>query len=284
MLRNTFHSLVFNFILFGVFGGCGQKPNQPRTDKPQSSSTEIVISAASSMQNVLKKLETLYRQQYPQAKITFNFGSSGSLQHQIEQGAPIDVFISAAPQQMNRLTKKGLLLVETRRNLVENQMVLVVPKDSLAANDFADLSKKSVKQVALGEPNSVPAGHYAKEILTNINLNDHVQSKAVYGKDVRQVLNYVATGNVDAGIVYYTDAVNNKQVKIVATAPDTVHSPIVYPVAVVKDSNKHQAAKQLLQFLSTPEAQAIFKQYGFISVGNQELSAYRQPTAFQARF
>ena len=279
-MPNTFHSLVFKLILLGLIGGCGQKLDRSKADKAQSSSTEIVISAASSMQDVLKKLEILYLKQHPQAKITFNFGSSGSLQQQIEQGAPIDVFISAAPQQMDNLSRKGLLLTETRHNLVKNQMVLVVPQDDLVTNNFADLTKKSIEQVALGEPNSVPAGQYAKEILTNIDLIEDVKAKAVYAKDVRQVLSYVATGNVDAGMVYRTDAVNNKRVKIVATAPQTIHSPIVYPVAIVRDSNKQQAAKLLLQFLFTPEAQAIFKQYGFMSVGNERASTNKQLTTF----
>lgn len=231
--------------------------------------TELIVSAAASMQDVLKEIAAVYHQKHPQAKITFNFGSSGSLQHQIEQGAPIDLFISAAPQQMDRLEQKELLLEKTRQNLVKNQMVLVVSKNEQAIDSFADLSQQSVEKIALGEPNSVPAGQYAKEILTHLNSIDIIKPKAVYGKDVRQVLNYVATENIDAGIVYRTDALNTQQVKVVATAPD-IYSPVVYPVAVVKDSKNTLAAKQMLQFLFSPEAQAIFKRYGFISISDEQ--------------
>ena len=245
--------------MLGLASGCAVESG----DRSRSQ-TELTVSAAASMQDVLQEIADLYNQKQPQTKIVFNFGSSGSLQHQIEQGAPIDLFISAAPQQMDRLEQKELLLAETRQNLVKNQMVLVVPQDKEKISDFSDLGKQSVEQIALGEPNSVPAGQYAKEILTNLNLTDKVASKAVYAKDVRQVLNYVATRNTDAGIVYQTDVRNTKQVKVVATAPETIYSPVVYPVAVVKDSQNILAARQMLQFLFTPEAQAIFKQYGFM--------------------
>lgn len=243
--------------------GCTVEPSDRSFER-----TEIIVSAAASMQDVLKEIASVYNQKYPQAKITFNFGSSGSLQHQIEQGAPIDLFISAAPQQMDRLEQKELLLEETRQNLVKNQMVLVVSKNDRAIDSFTDLNKQSVEKIALGEPNSVPAGQYAKEILTNLNSIDIIKPKAVYGKDVRQVLNYVATENIDAGIVYRTDALNTQQVKVVATAPD-IYSPVVYPVAVIKDSKNTQAARQMLQFLFTPEAQAIFKRHGFIPLSDE---------------
>ena len=244
--------------MLGLTSGCAVDGDRDRNQ------TKLIVSAAASMQDVLKEIDTLYHQKHPQAKIIFNFGSSGSLQHQIEQGAPIDLFISSAPQQMDRLEHKELLLAQTRQNLVKNQMVLVVPQDKEKINDFSDLGKQSVEQIALGEPNSVPAGQYARDILTNLNLTDTVSSKAVYAKDVRQVLNYVATKNTDAGIVYQTDALNTKQVKVVATAPETIYSPVVYPVAVVRDSQNVIAAKQMLQFLFTPEAQAVFKRYGFM--------------------
>ena len=245
--------------------GCTVEPSDRNSER-----TQIIVSAAASMQDVLQEIAAVYHQKHPQAKITFNFGSSGSLQHQIEQGAPIDLFISAAPQQMDRLERQELLLKETRQNLVKNQMVLVVSKSDRATNSFTDLDKQSVEKIALGEPNSVPAGQYAKEILTHLDLIDTIAPKAVYAKDVRQVLNYVATGNIDAGIVYRSDALNTQQVKVVATAPETISSPVVYPVAVVKNSKNTLAARQMLQFLFTREAQAIFKRYGFISISKEQ--------------
>jgi molybdate transport system substrate-binding protein len=221
------------------------------------------------MQDVLAEIKQLYLIKHPQANITFNFGSSGSLQNQIEQGAPIDIFISAAPEQMDNLAAKKLLLEETRQDLVKNQMVLITSPNNQLIDDFSDLTKKSTEQVALGEPNSVPAGKYAQEILTNLKLIDDIQAKAVYGKDVRQVLNYVATGNIEAGIVYRSDTTTNKTVKVVATAPEITHSPVVYPVAIVKDSYHPQAAKQMLEFLLSDETKEIFIRYGFTPINRQ---------------
>ena len=254
--------LIFNCLFFGLVSSCATVIDRQVVQKPKQ--TELVISAAASMQQVLEEIRLLYNQRYPQAKIVFNFGSSGTLQYQIEQGAAVDIFISAAPQQMNRLAEKKLLVSKTRQNLVENQMVLVVPKDDKAIARFADLTDRSVNKIALGEPNSVPAGQYAQEILTSLNIIDEVKAKAVYGKDVRQVFNYVATGNIDAGIVYRTDAIDADRVEIVDTAPPSAYSPVVYPVAIMKESKNIQAAEQMLQFLLSDEAQAIFQRNGFL--------------------
>ncbi|WP_319422482.1 molybdate ABC transporter substrate-binding protein [Pleurocapsa sp. FMAR1] len=264
--------IAFQFLILSLISSCTQTVNRQTVDKQKTATTELTISAAASMQDVLTDIEDLYTQQHPQVKIALNFGSSGSLENQIEQGAPIDIFISAAPKQMNDLEAKKLLLAKTRQDLVRNQMVLIVPLDNQSIVDFADLAKESTKQIALGEPTSVPAGQYAEEILTNLNIIDAVRLKSVYGKDVRQVLSYVETGNVDAGIVYRTDAESSKQVKTVAIALPQTHSPIIYPVAIIKDSNHPQAAQQMLQFLFSPKAQAIFKQYGFVSINNKQLT------------
>ena len=269
--------LIFQLLATGLISGCDRSnakallrtvEQKPSDTKQNVDTTELILSAAASMQDVLKEIAQLYTTKHPQVKLTFNFGSSGSLQRQIEQGAPVDIFISAAPQQMNDLADKELLLNQTRQDLVKNQMVLVTPKDNRAIDNFDDLAEKAIEQVALGEPNSVPAGKYAKEILTNLNLIEGIESKTVYGKDVRQVLNYVATGNIEAGIVYRTDITNTNKVKVVATAPEEIHSPAIYPIAVVKDSNHPEAAEQMLNFLFTPEAQAVFKRHGFMTIGN----------------
>ena len=232
-----------------------------------NSSIELTVSAAASLKNVMEEIALLYQQEYPENKIIYNFASSGSLQRQIEQGAPVDVFISAAVNKMDDLEKQDLLLRETRRDLLKNQMVLVVPKsnknNSLKLNNFDNLSSQEITMIALGEPKSVPAGKYAQEVLTSFKIADKVNSKAVYAKDVRQVLNYVATGNVDAGIVYRTDAQVSDNAKIVATAPETSHSPVTYPIAVIKDSDRPKVATELIEFLTTPKAQEVFENYGF---------------------
>ena len=254
--------LIFNCLFFGLVSSCGTAIDRQVAEQPEQA--ELIISAAVSMQHVLEEIRLLYNQKYPQAKIVFNFGSSGGLQQQIEQGAAVDLFISAAPQQMNRLAEKKLLIGKTRQNLVKNQMVLVVSKDNRAIASFTDLTERSVTKIALGEPNSVPVGQYAQEILTSLNIIDTVRTKAVYGKDARQVFNYVATGNIDAGIVYRTDAMDAEGVEIIDTAPSSTHSSVVYPAAVIKNSKNIRAAEQMLRFLLSDEAQAIFQRHGFL--------------------
>lgn len=270
------HEKILKFIsisilsLLLVFGWNHASNIQLENSSQATPSTQLMVSAAASLKDVIEEIEPLYQQEHPETEIIYNFASSGSLQRQIEQGAPVDVFISAASKQMDALEKQDLLLTETRRDLFKNQMVLVIPannnKNNHKVDNFNDLTTKEITTIALGEPKSVPAGKYAQEVLTSFKIADKVNSKAVYGKDVRQVLNYAATGNVEAGIVYRTDAQMSDQVKIASIAPETSHSPVIYPVAVIKDSDNPKAATELVEFLTKPKAQAVFEEYGFISV------------------
>lgn len=258
-----------------LLAGCNTAQTiQPDNSTAETSAnTELTISAAASLQDVMKAIKPLYEEAYPDREIVYNFASSGSLQRQIEQGAPVDVFISAAVDKMDALEEKELILTETRRNLLKNQMVLVTQegnKANLNFSDFKDLDTEKVNLVALGEPESVPAGRYAQEVLVSFNIADKVNSKAVYGKDVRQVLNYVATGNVEAGIVYRTDAQVSDNVEIIAVAPEESHSPVIYPVAVIKDSGTPEVGKELIEFFTTDEAQAVFEEYGFLSLTSDQ--------------
>ncbi len=263
----SFFSLVL--LSFLVFVGCTQTatttPNQTNSpaNSPVSSSATLTVSAAASLKDAMEQVQPLYNQQKSNVKLTYNFGSSGALQRQIEQGAGADIFVSAATKQMDALEKQGLLLEGTRKNLLKNQLVLIVPQNSTVVTDFKDLTKPTVKKIALGEPKSVPAGEYAQQVLTNLKIIDQVKPKAVYAKDVRQALNYVESGNVDAGIVYLSDAKSSPKVKIVATAADNTHSPIVYPVAVIKSSKSPDAAKDFVQFLSGNQAKSVFEKQGF---------------------
>ncbi len=233
-----------------------------------SQTEEITVSAAASLKDALEEIKPLYEENNPRTTITYNFASSGSLQRQIEQGAPVDIFFPAATQQMDALQNKGLLLKETRQDLLTNRMVLVVPQNNQTIKSFADLTTKSATKIALGEPKSVPAGTYAQEVIKTLQINRAIQPKVIYGKDVRQVLHYVATGNVDGGIVYLTDAKVFPEVKIIAQAPNNSHGAIVYPVAVIKDSANPEEAQQLLQFLFSSEAQVVFEDYGFEVISN----------------
>ncbi|MDJ0689364.1 MAG: molybdate ABC transporter substrate-binding protein [Xenococcaceae cyanobacterium MO_188.B32] len=266
--RKILEFLSISILSLLLVAGCNYLSIiQVENPSQATSLTQLTVSVAASLKNAIEEIEPLYEKKHPETKIIYNFASSGSLQRQIEQGAPVDVFISAATDKMDVLEKQGILLTETRRDLLKNQMVLVVPvskrKNNLKVDNFSDLTTKKVTRVALGEPKSVPAGKYAQEVLNYFKIADKVNYKAVYAKDVRQVLNYVATGNVDAGIVYRTDALSVDRVQIVATALKNTHSPVIYPIAAIEDSDNPEAAKELIEFLTTPEAQAVFEEYGF---------------------
>jgi len=229
---------------------------------------DLTVSAAISLKDALDEIEVLYAAERPGSAVHFNLGGSGTLQRQIEQGAPVDIFISASPKEMDALEAKGLLDAGSRRNLVRNTVVLIVPAGSSGISSFEDLTKPAAKIIAVGEPQTVPAGEYAKEILTHLGIYDQVKPKLVLAKDVRQVLTYVETGNADAGIVYATDAKVSKKVSVVATAPESSHSPVIYPAAVIKNSKDPDAAKAFLDFLAGSNAQAVFQKFGFIPAGN----------------
>lgn len=230
---------------------------------PLMAQTPLTVSAAISLTNAMQEIKALYQSSNPNVNITYNFGASGALQQQIQQGAPVDVFFSAATKQMDALQQKNLLDPGTRRNLLTNRLVLITPTNAKALTSFQALTGDQVKQIAIGEPKSVPAGQYAQELLTNLKIFDSIKSKLVYGNNVRQVLTYVETGNVDAGIVYITDAKESKSVRVAATAQENLHSPIVYPVAVLRDSKNVTASREFVQFLSGTQARTIFEKYGF---------------------
>lgn len=232
--------------------------------EPANARTNLLVSAAASLKDALEEIKPLYQKTRSDVSLTFNFGSSGALLQQIEQGAPADIFISAARRQMDALEQKGSLLPGTRTNLANNKLVLVVPNGSRAVNSFMSLKKPEIKRIAIGEPRSVPAGQYAEQVLQKLNLWNDVRSKLVYANNVRQVLAAVESGNADAGMVYATDAKISKKVKVVVTADDTYHSPIVYPMAVLKRSKNGDAAKAFVQYLSGSEAKGVLRKYGFI--------------------
>ena len=176
--------LFFGFSLSAFLAGCNNFGSKNQSEQAMN----LTVSAAASLQDAMKAIEPLYRNQTPNVVIDYNFGSSGSLQQQIAQGAPVDIFIAAAPKHINALQDKDLLLVGTRKNLLTNQVVLIVPKDKAGISDFKALTDKQVKKVAIGDPESVPAGQYGKEVLTSLNLYDRIQPKLIFAKDVRQVL------------------------------------------------------------------------------------------------
>jgi len=228
------------------------------------STTNLLVSAAGSLQDVLKEIKPIYQQNYRDLNISFNFGASGALQQQIEQGASVDIFISAAKKQVDALEKKNLLLPESRVIIAKNRLVLITPKKISAVNSFYDLQEESVKRIAIGEPRSVPAGQYAKQVLEQLKIWSNIKSKLVYGNNVRQVLAAVESGNADAGLVYATDAKISGQVKVVVVADEKFHSPIIYPLGIIRGSKNIDAAKNFSKFLVSDQSKTVFKKYGFI--------------------
>ena len=226
--------------------------------------TELLVSAAASLTDVLNELEEVYKEVEPEIKLTFTFGSSGALQAQIEEGAPVDVFISAAEKQMDALEKGEHIVKDTRKTLLINKVVLIVPSNSqLEIESFDDLRKDNIKKIAIGDPSNVPVGQYSEEIFTNLNLLDDINPKAIYGNDVRTVLTWVENGEVDCGLVYATDALITDKVKIIAEAPEGSHKKVSYPVAAINNTKNLEASKAFIEFLYTEKAGEIFKKYGF---------------------
>ena len=226
---------------------------------------EVNLAAAASLKNVFdEKLIPMFEKKYNGVKVTPTYASSGDLQTQIENGLKADVFMSAANKQMNALADKGIVDNKTNLQFLENKVVLIVPKDSNSnISSFDDL--KNVKgNIAIGDPKSVPAGQYAQEVMNNTGIWDSVESKLSLGTDVTAVLNQVAQGSADCGIVYATDAKSNDNVKVVCEAPESaLKTPVIYPVAALKNSTDSNATKAFMDFLQTKEAKDVFVEYGF---------------------
>jgi molybdate transport system substrate-binding protein len=225
---------------------------------------EILVSAAASLTDVLKEIGAAF-QLNSKHTVKFNFGPSSALARQIEEGAPADMFFSADLPQMDHLDKQGLLEPGTRKNLVSNQLVIIAPADSkLALTSANDLLKPAVKRVALAEPTAVPVGVYASKYLAEEGLWDKVKAKIVPVQDARATLAAVESGNVDAGLVYKTDAAVAKKVKVVFHVPAGKAPKIVYPIAVVRESKRKQAARDFINYLQSAAAADAFKHHGFV--------------------
>lgn len=257
--------LSMMMFLFAMSGCSANEQSKQPVEKKQAVSeknVELTISAAASLQDALNEITTNFNKIHSHVKINYNFGASGALQQQISQGAPVDLFFSAAEDKFDQLVNDGFIEKKNGTNLVGNELVLVVPKVSnKGIKAFEDLIK--AEKISIGTPESVPAGQYAKETLENLNVWKGVEGKVVYAKDVRQVLTYVETANVDAGIVYKTDALTSTKVEIVATAGENTHTPIIYPVGVMKESKHPKEAQLFYDYLQNKKSIETFKKYGF---------------------
>ncbi len=230
---------------------------------PAYAGQELIVSAAASLTNALKEVAAQFEKTHPGTKIICNFAASGVLLQQMDKGAPVDVFAAADQKTMNQAQEKGLIVPASRKNFVSNTLVLIAPeKSGLPLAALKDLASPEVKRVALGNPETVPVGRYTREALVKVGLWDQLSPKFILGESVRQVLDYVSRGEVDAGFVFATDAAIGKgKVKTVTGVQG--HQPIIYPVALVGASPKQALAQSFLDFILSPPAQEIFKKYGF---------------------
>ncbi|MEH7098275.1 molybdate ABC transporter substrate-binding protein [Neobacillus vireti] len=265
-MKKLYPFLLTMSLLILVLVGCSSKEqaNIPEEKKQTAAvqKVELTVSAAASLQDVLNGIKTDFEKSHPNVIVNYNFGASGALQQQISQGAPVDLFFSAAEDKFDQLVKEGLIEKTKGKDLLGNELVLVVPNHSnKGIHSFEDIIKSD--KLSIGTPEAVPAGQYAKETLEDLNVWNRVKGKVVYAKDVRQVLTYVESQNVDAGVVYKTDALSSKKVKIAATANEKTHSPIVYSVGVIKSSTHPKEAQLFYDYLQTKKSLESFIDYGF---------------------
>ena len=226
---------------------------------------ELTLSVAISMKEATEEIGRSFTKTHAGVTLRFNVGASGGLQKQIEAGAPVDVFVSAGQRQMDELERKGLVVAATRRAFARNVLVVVKPADSrLDLARPADLLDARVTRIVIGNPRTVPVGQYAEESLRALGLWERLRPKLVFAENVRQALDYVARGEVDAGFVYATDgAVRADRVREAFRPPGDTYRPVVYPVAVVRDGPHPALAQAFIELLLSGEGQAVLARLGF---------------------
>ena len=224
----------------------------------------LTLAAAASLEKVFtEELIPMFNEQYPDVVIEGSYDSSGKLQTQIEEGAPVDVFFSAATKQMTALSEEGMIADDTMVELLENKIVMIVPEGN--EDRFSSIEEiVNADMIAIGDPKSVPAGQYAKEALTNLGLWDQVEGRLSLGTNVTEVLNWVAASSAEVGIVYATDAASiADQVSVIAEAPEGSCQKVIYPAAMLSGSQNPEASQAFLDFLQTEEAAKVFEAAGF---------------------
>ena len=227
------------------------------------SAQELVVSAAASLTNAFQAVGKSFEQAKPGAKVTFNFAASGPLLAQIQQGAPVDVFASADQETMNRAASANLISASSRVDFAANTLVLIVPATSAQTpRQLSDLTGGTFQRISTGTPATVPVGRYTMEAIDKAGLTAALQSRWIYGESVRQVLNYVARGEVDAGFVYRTDAmIESEKTRIALTVPTS--TPVTYPIALIASSKNPALATEFMAFVRSAPAQEILQRHGF---------------------
>ena len=228
-----------------------------------ASAADLTVSAAASLTNAFRELGAAFESRNPDTRVQFNFAASGALLQQIVKGAPVDVFASADEETMDDAQKQGLVDATSRVDFVRNALVVIVPTDSkVVAGGLADLRDERFSKIAIGQPASVPVGRYTRTVLEQAGLWNVVEPKMIGAQSVRQALDYVARGEVDAGFVYATDAaIMSDRVRVLYTVPTPV--PILYPIAPLKASANDALARKFVQFVASPPARAVLSRYGF---------------------
>ncbi|MBF0319516.1 MAG: molybdate ABC transporter substrate-binding protein [Nitrospirae bacterium] len=235
----------------------------------QKSREELIVSAAMSLKNVLEAAAKAFEADNSAYKVLLNFGASGNLIRQIHGGAPVDIIATASKADMDQIVQKGLAVPASRRDIAQNSLVLIVPTQSkltfgTSGNPITILNDKSIKRIAIGNPMSAPVGKYAEEMLRHYGIYGDIKEKLIFCETVRQVLDYTAREEVDAGIVYSTDAaLMPRTVRVVATASEDSHSPVVYSVAMVQMAANTKAAQAFIEFLASEKGRKIFISHGF---------------------
>ncbi len=261
MILNPTFILALGLFILAVWG-----------DVPGASAQgpPLLVSAAVSLQEAFSEIGTLFEREHPGRIVRFNFASSGTLRRQIEGGAPVDVFAPAGQEPMDVLERKGLILKTSRRNFARNTIVLIEPGGRAVLEGFKDLTSPHVQRLAISDPSHSPAGQYAREVLLSLGLWSALKRKMVFGGHVRQTLDYVLREEVDAGIVYATDArMARGRVRVVAEALPGTHRPILYPVAVVKGSSHKELAQAFILFLLSERSRSLLGRLGFLPIGSQ---------------
>jgi molybdate transport system substrate-binding protein len=252
-------------LLAVLLVGCGNETDEDGTSSENTQPVELMILGAASLTDALKDIEATYESKFSDIELTMSYASSGKLQKQIEQGAPADLFLSAGVGKVDALGKKELIYPGFRTDLLKNEMVLVTNQSNDKISAFEDLKSSKLHKLSIGYPETVPAGKYAKQTLESMGIWENIKPKIVFGNDVRQVLTYVETGNVGAGIVYKTDAATSNNIKVLQSAPQNSHEPVVYPMAIIKQTEHLEKITRFYKWLQSDEAIEIFEEYGFSS-------------------
>lgn len=261
-------AMVTAVAMLAALTACGQTESKDEKETGEKNEgkkpvTELTVLAAASMTDAMQEIGEAYQETHENIEITYQFDSSGTLKTQIEEGAPADIFISAATKQMDELVQGELVAKDSVFPWLENKVVLIVPKDSEDGPDsFEDAAEEEVPMIAIGNED-VPVGQYTQTIYQNLGLWEDIQAKANLASNVRQVLDWVATGNAPCGVVYATDAQIEKNVKVVCEAPKGSGDPVIYPAGMVSASKEKEASAEFLEYLKTEEVSEILEAYGF---------------------